>query len=182
MSHCGNDETGQIVLCGRYLNNRRTGKDATKPRTLGLLGHSALAVGPKVASWWPEHMVFIHMSLDNFDNKIHLSWGLACFGQWVKHWLGCCCPLTPIEKWPARSFLNWKFVAKSLPLVVENWHPVENWLHNSLMIQKIRLEKLLTINLKRGGVNFQRWILTPYIMINSTFHDLKVKTGEMAYH
>ena len=24
------------------LNNRRTGKDATKPRTLGLLGHSGL--------------------------------------------------------------------------------------------------------------------------------------------
>ena len=27
----------KISLCGRYLNNRRTGKDATKPRTLGLL-------------------------------------------------------------------------------------------------------------------------------------------------
>ena len=42
MSHCGNDETEQNALCGRYLNNRRTGKDATKPRTLGLLGHSEL--------------------------------------------------------------------------------------------------------------------------------------------
>ena len=40
MSYCGNDETGQNPLCGRYLNNRRTGKDATKPRKLGLLGHS----------------------------------------------------------------------------------------------------------------------------------------------
>ena len=38
--NCGNDETGQHALRGRYLNNRRTGKDATKPRTLGLLGHS----------------------------------------------------------------------------------------------------------------------------------------------
>ena len=35
-----NDETGQNALCGRYLNNRRTGKDATKPRTLGLFGQS----------------------------------------------------------------------------------------------------------------------------------------------
>ena len=42
MSHCGNDEIGQNALCGRYLNNRRTGKDTTKPRTLGLLGHSVL--------------------------------------------------------------------------------------------------------------------------------------------
>ena len=40
MSHCGNDETGHNALCGRYLNNMRTGKDATKPRTLGLLRHS----------------------------------------------------------------------------------------------------------------------------------------------
>ena len=40
MSHCDNDETGQNTLFGRYLNNRRTGKDATKPHTLGLLGHS----------------------------------------------------------------------------------------------------------------------------------------------
>ena len=32
----------QNALCDRYLNNRRTGKDATKPRTLGLLGHSEL--------------------------------------------------------------------------------------------------------------------------------------------
>ena len=42
MSHCGNDETGQNALCGKYLNNKRTGKDATKPRTPGLLGHSVL--------------------------------------------------------------------------------------------------------------------------------------------
>ena len=42
MSYCGNDETGQNPLCGRYLNNRRTGKDTTKPRTLGLLGHSVI--------------------------------------------------------------------------------------------------------------------------------------------
>ena len=42
MLHCGNDETGQNPLCGRYLNHRRTGKDATKPRTLGLLGHSVI--------------------------------------------------------------------------------------------------------------------------------------------
>ena len=42
MSYCGNDETGQNPLCGRVLNNRRTGKDATKPRTLGLLGHSVI--------------------------------------------------------------------------------------------------------------------------------------------
>ena len=44
MSHCGYDETGQNALCGRYLNNRRTGKDATKPRTLGLLGHSVVVM------------------------------------------------------------------------------------------------------------------------------------------
>ena len=31
---------GQNALCGGYLNNRRIGKDATKPRTLGILGHS----------------------------------------------------------------------------------------------------------------------------------------------
>ena len=37
MSHY---ETGQNALCGRYLKNRRTIKDATKPGTLGLLGHS----------------------------------------------------------------------------------------------------------------------------------------------
>ena len=43
MSHWGNDETGQNALCGRYLNNRRTCKDATKPRTLGLFGHSGLS-------------------------------------------------------------------------------------------------------------------------------------------
>ena len=40
MTHCGNDETGQNALFGKYLNNRQTGKDATKPRTLGLLGYS----------------------------------------------------------------------------------------------------------------------------------------------
>ena len=40
MSHCGNDENGRNALCSRYLNNRRTGKDATTPRTPGLLGHS----------------------------------------------------------------------------------------------------------------------------------------------
>ena len=42
MSYCGNDETGQNPLCGRYLNNRRTGKDGTKPHTLGPLGHSVI--------------------------------------------------------------------------------------------------------------------------------------------
>ena len=44
MSHCGNDEIGQNALCGRYFNDRRTGKDATKPRKLGLLGHSVMHV------------------------------------------------------------------------------------------------------------------------------------------
>ena len=34
------DETGHNALFYTYLNNRRTGMDATKPRTLGLLGHS----------------------------------------------------------------------------------------------------------------------------------------------
>ena len=34
------DETGHNALFYTYLNNRRTGKGATKPRTLGLLGHS----------------------------------------------------------------------------------------------------------------------------------------------
>ena len=43
--HCDKDETGQNTLCDRYLNNRRTGKDATKPRTLGLLGHSITIQG-----------------------------------------------------------------------------------------------------------------------------------------
>ena len=48
-----------IVLPNKYLsiyalfymdlNNRRTGKDATKPRALGLLGHS-------------EHRIFIHVA------------------------------------------------------------------------------------------------------------------------
>ena len=50
------------------------------------------------------------------------------------------------------------------------------------MIQKLRQEKWLTTNLKKGGVNLQRWNLTPYIMLNFTSHDLKVKTGEMANH
>ena len=27
-----------------YLNNRQTGKDATKPRALGLLGHSVIDI------------------------------------------------------------------------------------------------------------------------------------------
>ena len=40
MPHCDKDETGQNALCDRYLNNRGTGKGATKPRSLGLLGHS----------------------------------------------------------------------------------------------------------------------------------------------
>ena len=35
---------------------------------------------------------------------------------------------------------------------------------------------------KERGANFQRWNLTPYIMINFTSHDLKVKTFEIAYH
>ena len=34
----------------------------------------------------------------------------------------------------------------------------------------------------RGGVNFQRWNLTPDIMIYFASHEFKVKTGEMAYH
>ena len=39
--HCRNATmSGQNALCGRYSNNRRTGKDATNPCTLGLLGHS----------------------------------------------------------------------------------------------------------------------------------------------
>ena len=40
MSHCGKDETGKNALGGRYLNNRRLGKNATKLFTLELLGHS----------------------------------------------------------------------------------------------------------------------------------------------
>ena len=40
MSHCGDDLTGSNALCFVDLNNRRTGKHATKPRALGLLGHS----------------------------------------------------------------------------------------------------------------------------------------------
>ena len=51
MSHCGNDETRQNALCGRYLNNRRTGRDATKPRTLGLLGHSVDAIGKNITPY-----------------------------------------------------------------------------------------------------------------------------------
>ena len=51
ITHYDKDETGQNALCDRYLYNRRTGKDATKPRTLGLLGHSGLdnynpSIGP----------------------------------------------------------------------------------------------------------------------------------------
>ena len=34
------DETGHHALFYTYLNKRRIGMDATKPRTLGLLGHS----------------------------------------------------------------------------------------------------------------------------------------------
>ena len=37
MSHCGDDDTGKMHM---DLNNRPTGKDATKTRALGLLGHS----------------------------------------------------------------------------------------------------------------------------------------------
>ena len=40
MSHCRNDETGWNALCYVDLSNKRTGKDATKPCALGLLGHS----------------------------------------------------------------------------------------------------------------------------------------------
>ena len=40
MSHCGDDETGLNALFYMDLNNRQTGKHATKPRALGLLGHS----------------------------------------------------------------------------------------------------------------------------------------------
>ena len=41
MPHCDKDETGQNALFDiMYLNNTRTGKGATKPRTLGFLGHS----------------------------------------------------------------------------------------------------------------------------------------------
>ena len=36
------DETGQIHCFIRILNNRWTGDEATKPHTLGLLGHSDL--------------------------------------------------------------------------------------------------------------------------------------------
>ena len=49
------------------------------------------------------------------------------------------------------------------------------------MIQKLRLEKWITIQLKRGGVsmfNVEIWPL--YIKINLTFRDWKVKTCEMA--
>ena len=42
------DETGHIALFYTYLNNRRKGKDATKPSTLGLLGHSGLYSLPSV--------------------------------------------------------------------------------------------------------------------------------------
>ena len=50
------------------------------------------------------------------------------------------------------------------------------------MMQMLQQQKWLTNNFKRGGVNFQRWNLTPYIMIIFTSQDLKVKSGEMAYH
>ena len=51
------------------------------------------------------------------------------------------------------------------------------------MIQKLKLEKRLTINLKRGGGQFSTLKFDPIymcIMMNFTSHDLKVKTGEMA--
>ena len=42
MYHCGDDETGENALCGRYLNNMQSGKDVTNNRILGLLEHSVI--------------------------------------------------------------------------------------------------------------------------------------------
>ena len=43
-----------------YLNNRRTGKDATKPRTLGLLGHSNFIYNDMLYIKWARTVLFIN--------------------------------------------------------------------------------------------------------------------------
>ena len=55
MSYCGYNDTRQNALFGRYLNNRRIGKVATKPHTLGLLGHSGVWLH---SSFWGFHPHF----------------------------------------------------------------------------------------------------------------------------
>ena len=48
------------------LNNRQTGKDASKPRTLGLLGHSEqMAVDRTIILYQLEQ---VHMIYHNFKN------------------------------------------------------------------------------------------------------------------
>ena len=58
------------------LNNRRTGKDATKPRALGLLGHSVVAVSQNIQSiavalhiisvpWTVNNLLVINISISS---------------------------------------------------------------------------------------------------------------------
>ena len=69
MSHCGNGETGQNALCGRYLNNRRTGKDATKSLTLGLLGHSVIATTMSIGYLFVTSCSHSMSHLDEYDKE-----------------------------------------------------------------------------------------------------------------
>ena len=50
------------------------------------------------------------------------------------------------------------------------------------MIQKLRLEKWLIINLKRVGGQFSTLKFDPIYYFNFTSHDLKVKICEVANH
>ena len=112
----------------------------------------------------------------------------------------------------AQSFLNWKFFAESLPLVVENWSPHWKETPQGVIFQQGRKEGRLIINIEMrpicnyfftyreltvntcemtylwfqyGGsiLNLEIWPHIHFcIMINFTSHALKVKTAEMAYH
>ena len=55
------DETGWNALFYTYLNNRWTGKDATKPCALGHLGHSELHLG---------FVNFLEYSLVSFESDL----------------------------------------------------------------------------------------------------------------
>ena len=64
--------------------------------------------------------------------------------------------------------------------IVEIW-PHILWLISLLLFKKFRLAKWLTIKFTKGGVSlFNVKIWSPYIYINFTYRDWKVKTGEMA--
>ena len=48
-----------------YCNNKRTGKDATKPRTLNLLGHSVAATLKSALRWLHAYFSFASVYVSN---------------------------------------------------------------------------------------------------------------------